>query len=331
MGAKITQVCREVAGEKGEGVAWRWTLSLVTDGQRHLVARVIYRLHPGLATPVRAATDPQSAFAIQVTAWGGFEVVARVVWRDGTEERVQAVLCLPDGTPAPSIERPGVENADEYYALGKRFQDQNAFKQAREAFEKAGELLKNGVRAAPPSARLDAALIDEKRAVCTYKDPSLPEDGRLDQALALLGGQERLRTIDLPNRLGIAGAIFKRKWELDAQRPHLETALHYYRRGHEIATSLTPAIRATIAVTPASTRPSSSICWHTRRRRRQHRPGWPAAATLAAPLRRYYGIRSSNAWSRIPRAAPGGRVRRLRRPTSASGSWTRYANTSRLP
>ena len=32
--------------------------------------------------------------------------------------------------------------------------------------------------------------------------------------------------------LGITGAIYKRKWELDNQRQHLERALNYYLRGY---------------------------------------------------------------------------------------------------
>jgi len=35
--------------------------------------------------------------------------------------------------------------------------------------------------------------------------------------------------------LGLAGAIYKRRWELDNQSANLERSLFYYRRGYEAA------------------------------------------------------------------------------------------------
>jgi predicted acylesterase/phospholipase RssA len=72
-----------------------------------------------------------------------------------------------------------------------------------------------------------------QQAVCTYKDEDLPLARRLDQALEVLRDGEDLRTTTSQEALGIAGAIFKRKWEVDTQKGHLERALVYYRRGYE--------------------------------------------------------------------------------------------------
>lgn len=85
------------------------------------------------------------------------------------------------------------------------------------------------------------AVDDEKRvrlgqqhALCTYKDPDLPVEQKLDRALAIL---RQVDDPDVPDAeqetLGIAGAIWKRWWETDAQRGHLERALAYYTAGYE--------------------------------------------------------------------------------------------------
>jgi hypothetical protein len=91
-------------------------------------------------------------------------------------------------------------------------------------------------------ARLDPSINDDSRlrrtiyqqlALCTYKDPDLPADARLDRALEILRELENLaETVD-QETLGIAGAIYKRKWEIDNQTQQLERSLSYYLRGYE--------------------------------------------------------------------------------------------------
>jgi len=81
-----------------------------------------------------------------------------------------------------------------------------------------------------PTLRLKVA---QQRSLCTYKDPDLPADDRLDQALVILSEVEDLARTGDQETLGQAGAIFKRKWEITAQQHHLETSLAYYRRGYE--------------------------------------------------------------------------------------------------
>ena len=91
-------------------------------------------------------------------------------------------------------------------------------------------------------ARLDPRLNDDpplrsklyqQYALCTYKDPDLQADLRLDRALEILQElcAETNATTD-QETLGITGAIYKRKWEIDNQKQQLERALNYYQLGY---------------------------------------------------------------------------------------------------
>ncbi len=80
----------------------------------------------------------------------------------------------------------------------------------------------------------------QQHALCTYKDAGLPARSRLDIALEILdeGGDldktgDPAGTVD-QETLGLAGAVHKRKWELDRRGAHLSRALHYYLRGHAL-------------------------------------------------------------------------------------------------
>ena len=74
-------------------------------------------------------------------------------------------------------------------------------------------------------ARLEPSLVDEpalrveifqQSALCTYKDPDLQAEARLDQALDILRQScESLDTTTNQETLGIIGAIYKRKWEVN--------------------------------------------------------------------------------------------------------------------
>jgi predicted acylesterase/phospholipase RssA len=87
-----------------------------------------------------------------------------------------------------------------------------------------------------PSLSDDPALrlkIHQQSAVTTYKDPDLQADGRLDRALDILRqSSEDINTTTNQETLGITGAIYKRKWELDNQKQQLERSLNYYLRGY---------------------------------------------------------------------------------------------------
>jgi predicted acylesterase/phospholipase RssA len=76
--------------------------------------------------------------------------------------------------------------------------------------------------------------IGQQHALCTYKDPDLPIDSRLKRGLDILIATDDPQTSTEQETLGLAGAIFKRMWEVDAQKQHLERSLAYYRRGYDI-------------------------------------------------------------------------------------------------
>lgn len=74
--------------------------------------------------------------------------------------------------------------------------------------------------------------LHQQSALCTYKDPDLPADSRLDRALEILREVEDLSQTRDQETLGLVGAIYKRKWEIDNQKPQLERSLFYYLRGY---------------------------------------------------------------------------------------------------
>src|SRR5262249_12815276 len=66
-----------------------------------------------------------------------------------------------------------------------------------------------------------------------HKDLELPAGRRLEAALRILQEGGTLDNSTSAETLGLAGAIFKRKWEVDAQRSDLEQAMAFYDRGFE--------------------------------------------------------------------------------------------------
>jgi predicted acylesterase/phospholipase RssA len=100
------------------------------------------------------------------------------------------------------------------------------------AFEPARKLLAlvRGQRIAEPELRLK---LGQAHALCTYKSMDLPAAEKLDQALEILAECEDLSTTANQETLGIAGAIHKRRWEMDAQKCHLELSLAFYLHGYK--------------------------------------------------------------------------------------------------
>jgi predicted acylesterase/phospholipase RssA len=88
-----------------------------------------------------------------------------------------------------------------------------------------------------PSLSNDPKLrlkVIQQSALCTYKDPDLQVDARLDRALEILRQScEDIDTTTDQETLGITGAIYKRKWEIDNLKQQLEQSLRYYLRGYE--------------------------------------------------------------------------------------------------
>jgi predicted acylesterase/phospholipase RssA len=137
---------------------------------------------------------------------------------------------MPEGDPiarARAILRGAGLDPGELKALVSGLKARNAFGYARRILERAR---RDGL--VPPSERV---WVRQQHALCTYKDPDLPVDSRLDDALRILGEEgEDLGTTRDPETLGITGAIYKRRWEWDGQRGNLDRALSYYLRGHEV-------------------------------------------------------------------------------------------------
>src|SRR5262249_5353964 len=81
-----------------------------------------------------------------------------------------------------------------------------------------------------PSVITDAILrakLRQQHALCTYKDPYLSDRVKFDHAIQILADCDDLSSTTDQETLGIAGAIYKYKWQAFAQRHDLETSLNY--------------------------------------------------------------------------------------------------------
>ena len=84
-----------------------------------------------------------------------------------------------------------------------------------------------------PNLKGHSDWIAQQLALCTYKDQNLHVDIKFDSAMSILQKSVDLASTQDPETLGIVGAIHKYKWNTLGQKQDLETALAYYRRGHE--------------------------------------------------------------------------------------------------
>lgn len=109
--------------------------------------------------------------------------------------------------------------------VAKRLKEENAFGLAR-------MVLTYARKAVVEDGKLSLKLA-QQHALCTYKDPDLPTDERLDLAEKILDKTDPLKTTTDQETLGLAGGIYKRKWQVDAQKRNLERSLAYYRRGYQ--------------------------------------------------------------------------------------------------
>jgi predicted acylesterase/phospholipase RssA len=118
--------------------------------------------------------------------------------------------------------------AAEILALSRKLKKENAFGYAR-------RLLRLARESSEPQtdARLSLQLAQEQ-ALCTYKDPHLPVRNRLEGALRILDAADPLTESRDQETLGLAGAIFKRKWEVGGRKSHLEQSLYHYMRGYRL-------------------------------------------------------------------------------------------------
>lgn len=111
--------------------------------------------------------------------------------------------------------------------LAKELKKERAFRDARKILF----LARN--RPEAKKDRLVALKLAQDHALATYKDPDLPAEEKLDRAFEILQEGDDLRITVNQETLGLAGAIFKRRWELNGLKQNLEHSLAYYLRGHE--------------------------------------------------------------------------------------------------
>ena len=221
---------------------WDWSMHIAPNdarGKLDQVRSVIYGLHPVFPNPNRVIRTPTNGFELRMDSktardqtWGYFDVRVTIIFLDGKREIhvVRLNLTKGDGSPAPVL-MPLPETAD--FAQSKVRYDflrrKDAYGYAREVLDHAASQLSG------PSAAAQRLWIAQQRALCTYKDPSLPADTRLPDALTILEEQcgLDLTTCGDPETLGLAGAIYKRLWEITRTRAHLELARAFYRRGYQ--------------------------------------------------------------------------------------------------
>jgi predicted acylesterase/phospholipase RssA len=118
------------------------------------------------------------------------------------------------------------ENFDVMFDLAKKLKNERAFGYARRVLMRA----RSKSEAADPANRLK---LGQQLALFTYKDPDLQPDEKLDEAFNILREADDLQKTKNQETLGLAGAIYKRRWELDGQKQHLERSLAFYLRGYE--------------------------------------------------------------------------------------------------
>lgn len=136
--------------------------------------------------------------------------------RDATENMKKALTIL-DGQP---------ETPEKILTLVKDLKKEKRFGLSRKLLNRA---LQDREIENNKNLKLE---IEQQFALCTYKDPDLPISDRLDQALEILDTADTLKITENQETLGLAGSIFKRKWEVDGHKQTLERSLSYYERGY---------------------------------------------------------------------------------------------------
>jgi predicted acylesterase/phospholipase RssA len=110
--------------------------------------------------------------------------------------------------------------------LAKQLKKEKQFEYARRLLARA--------RSNPADVPADLRIyLGQQQALCTYKDTHLPADQRFADALKILGEVEDLSSTTNQETLGLAGAIYKAKWNAFGQRPDLEKSADYYLRGYD--------------------------------------------------------------------------------------------------
>ena len=128
---------------------------------------------------------------------------------------------------AITILRGKYEKPKTLLALAKNLKKENRFGLARKLLNRA---LQDSEIEKDKKLKLEVA---QQQALCTYKDPDLPISDRLDRAIKILDKADHLLETKNQETLGLAGAVFKRKWEVEGHKHYLERSLAYYHRGYD--------------------------------------------------------------------------------------------------
>ncbi len=171
-------------------------------------------------------SDKETAVAINLTS-----TTNQAPSGNGLKHTAYNTVVPPRKSPnverAKVILRGGQEDPQEIFDLAMELKGENRFTYARRLLYRAS---KHRETASDKKLRLK---IYQQFALCTYKDEDLPADERLDRALEILQEIADFETTTDQETLGLIAAIYKRKWEVDDQRQHLERALQFYLRGYE--------------------------------------------------------------------------------------------------
>lgn len=232
-----------------DGDLWDWSLWIEPDRPAADYTRIVavtYGLHPAYPSPNRVIRNPGNRFRLDISSrvapdqtWGRFDVRVSIALAGGEREQHTVALALVRSdaahSPAPEL-LPLPADAD--YAQAVRYfgllMKKSAFGYAREVLDHAEKALSEDKSQLPAQIEERRLWIAQQRALCTYKDTSLPTDTRLRDALAILETRcgLDLSTCNDPETLGLGGAIYKRLWDADRSIKDLERSLAYYRRGY---------------------------------------------------------------------------------------------------
>ncbi|MBF0519332.1 MAG: patatin-like phospholipase family protein [Nitrospirae bacterium] len=265
MSIKIVQGSEKIGTEK-----WKWWLNIdTTKNELDNIDCVVYTLHPIFPNPVRINKDRKTNFRIEADFWKKetdvnkdekklLKVFAQVMMIDGKDIQLEhdlffkeetenvktgkaeseaegiakkSLLLFSENVMTGKIESGANGIAVEALSLCSAFKKKRDFDSARRVLALArAELFK----ANSFKEKKDLYLkLTQQQALCTYKDPNLPNDTKFDAAISiLLEGDDLLMTTS-QETLGIAGAIYKYKWQTEANKSYLEISLAYYMRGYK--------------------------------------------------------------------------------------------------
>lgn len=136
----------------------------------------------------------------------------------------------------------------EMFDLAERLRGVNEFQDARRLYGRIWH------QADWANLGVTAVKVGQKYALSTYKDPDLPAGDRFTRALEILDevdqldfgaprGRDReesfrrsarLEVEQRQESLGLRGAVYKRRWQIEAQHGDLEQSLGCYLKGYEL-------------------------------------------------------------------------------------------------